>query len=70
VGPCSWLGICGGEQEVGSEGGYGFPVPRGFRIVEQGQTSLFEYRRYRRSRPFELPPAPDFGNNVIVQPPS
>jgi mannosyltransferase len=65
VGPCSWLGTCSdiefSEREFP-------PIPRGFELVDQGQTSLFTYRRYRRSRPYELPPAPEFGNAVIVQP--
>ena len=65
VGPCSWLGVCTGIEIDQRE----FPpIPRGFELVEEGQTSLFTYRRYRRTRPYELPPAAVFGNAVIVQP--
>jgi mannosyltransferase len=69
VGPCSWLGVCHGGGFSEPAGGLG-PIPRGFELVEKGRTSLFTYRRYVGSRPFELPPAPDFGNKVIVQQPS
>jgi 4-amino-4-deoxy-L-arabinose transferase-like glycosyltransferase len=67
VGPCSWLGVCTDIEFAQTE----FPpIPPGFKLVDEGETALFTYRRYRRSRPYELPPAPVFGNKVIVQPPS
>jgi 4-amino-4-deoxy-L-arabinose transferase-like glycosyltransferase len=70
VGPCSSLGVCSADSPVPSPGEFGLSIPPGFELVDEGQTSLFTYRRYRRSRPYELPPAPTFGNRVIVQPQS
>ena len=69
IGPCWWAGVCGGTQDVGFAEGLFFPIPRGFELVEEGQTSLFTYRRYRAAHPVELPPAGDFGNKVILQSP-
>ena len=68
VGPCSWLGVCTEGIETAE---LEFPpLPRGFKLVEEGETSLFRYRRYQRERPYDLPAAPVFGNALIVQPPS
>jgi mannosyltransferase len=68
IGPCWWQGVCGGEQVVGEPGGLFFPVPRDYEVVEEGQTDLFTYRRYR-GPPVELPAAGAYGNHVIVQTP-
>ncbi len=68
IGPCWWVAFCGGEDILGGQDDLPFPVPRGFELVDQGQTSLFRYRRYRAPHPVKLPPAP-FGG-VLVQPAS
>ena len=55
VGPCWWGAGCGGSPATA-------PVraPRGFALVDEGATPLFEYRRYRAREPRLLPP-PDAG---------
>ena len=68
VGPCSWLGVC--TEGIETSGLAFPPLPPGFKLVEEGETSLFRYRRYQRERPYDLPAAPVFGNALIVQPPS
>jgi hypothetical protein len=69
IGPCWWQGVCGGRQVVGTPGELFSPVPRSFELVEEGQTSLFTYRRYRSPQPVQLPAAGSFGNRVIIQAP-
>jgi hypothetical protein len=68
IGPCWWQGVCGGKQVVGEPGALFLPVPDDYELVEEGQTDLFTYRRYR-GPPVELPAAGTFGNYVIVQTP-
>jgi uncharacterized membrane protein len=68
IGPCWWQGVCGGDQVVGTPGGLFLPIPRDYELVDESQTELFTYSRYRGPA-LELPPAGTFENRVIVQTP-
>jgi len=65
VGPCVGLAICGGKNLLGPQGKLAVPIPRRFKLVGQGRTSLFTYRRYRGPRPVKLPPADPFVHQII-----
>jgi hypothetical protein len=64
IGPCWWVGSCGGELAVPE---FSAP-PRRSVLVDEGSTSLFRYRRYRISQPVKLPP--EETAEAWVQPPS
>jgi mannosyltransferase len=67
VGPCWWLGHCGGREMLG-EAALPFPIPPEFEPAGEDQTSLYEIEHYRAPRPVTLPPA-GFGG-VLIQEPS
>ncbi len=67
VGPCWWVGFCGGKPILGPAGTFDYPVPAAFKLVDEGQTPLFAFRRYVAARPAELPPVPGPFPHVIVQ---
>lgn len=63
VGPCWWVAFCGGRNLVGPNA-LAFEPPAGFRLFDSGQTTMFDYRRYRAAQPVVLPPAP-FGGMLV-----
>ena len=68
IGPCYSIGFCGGRNIIGPQGGLPFRIPRGFKLTDEGQTSLFTYRRYLGPRPVELPPAPPLVKAIAQSP--
>ena len=69
VGPCWWVGFCGGKPVLGPAGTFNYPVPAAFKLVDGGQNPLFAFRRYVAARPVRLPPVPGPFPRVIVQAP-
>ena len=66
IGPCWWVGFCGGRNLLGPLGELQFPVPPTFRLIAEGKASLFTYRSYRAPRPVSLPP--DLSGGALIQP--
>jgi hypothetical protein len=66
VGPCWWVGACGGNEVLG-ETGLPVPIPAEFELVDERQTELFDVRVYRAPRPVELAPA-GFGGTLVQSP--
>jgi hypothetical protein len=67
VGPCWWVGACGGREILG-EPEQSISIPEAFERVGAVRTQLYEIARYRADRPVALPPT-GF-TSVVVQPPS
>ena len=64
VGPCWWIGACGGRKVLG-ESALPFEVPPQFERVDEFETSLFQIERYRAPGPVKLPRV-GFGG-VLIQ---
>ena len=69
VGPCWWVGLCGGKAVLGPPGTFAYPIPSSFRLIDQGQTSQFSYRRYQAPRMVRLPPVEGPFPRMVVQGP-
>lgn len=63
IGPCYWGAMCNGNS-----GGYPFVPPKGFVLIQKGETDRFDFLSYRAAKPTKLPVLGQRGRFLEVPP--